>query len=33
MVELENLLVSLAAFGKTSLVRVLLKRSLQVVFS
>jgi hypothetical protein len=33
MVELENLLVSLASLGETSLVRVLLKRSLEVVFS
>jgi hypothetical protein len=33
MVELESLLVSLAMLGETSSVRVLLKRSLEVVFS
>jgi hypothetical protein len=33
MVELEDLLVSLASLGETSLVRVLSKRSLEVVFS
>jgi hypothetical protein len=32
-VELESLLVSLASIGKTSLAWVLLKRSLEVVFS
>jgi hypothetical protein len=33
MVELESLLVSLASLGETNLVRVLSKRSLEVVFS
>jgi hypothetical protein len=33
MVELESLLVSLVSLGETSSVRVLLKRSLEVVFS
>jgi hypothetical protein len=33
MVELESLLVSLASLGKTSMVRVLSKRSLELVFS
>jgi hypothetical protein len=33
MVELESLLVSLALLGETSLVWVLSKRSLEVVFS
>jgi hypothetical protein len=33
MVELESLLVSLASFGETSLVRVFSKRSLEGVFS
>jgi hypothetical protein len=33
MVELERLLVSLASIGETSLVQVLSKRSLEVIFS
>jgi hypothetical protein len=33
MVELESLLVSLAVLGETSPVRVLSKRSLEMVFS
>jgi hypothetical protein len=33
MVELESLLISLASLGEISLVRVLSKRSLEVVFS
>jgi hypothetical protein len=33
MVKLESLLVSLASLGETSLVQVLLKRSLEVVIS
>jgi hypothetical protein len=32
MVELESLLISLAALGETNPVQVLLKRSLEVVF-